>query len=296
MGLEGPFAAITAGWQERELDEAELVTHLGGASVNLGLWGRLQDVLERDPEYAEADRRRRAVIDEMQELYLLGVGHAMQALLSLYDNDSGTPALVSRAIADAEEVLRDLDRRHLERVAWVHGQFYGQYPPHERPVIAAHRAEVAAVLDDSAAVVIAGGHVAVLLDTLHLFNVGHLLAAKPVIAWSAGAMVLTDRVVLFNDRATHGHAFPEVYDAGLGLAPGLVALPAAHQRLRLSDQARMASLAKRFAPAVCVPLDSGTRVSLAADRSLPSSAQVIDVHGAVVPGSQAGGIREVARD
>ncbi|AKU14947.1 hypothetical protein [Luteipulveratus mongoliensis] len=282
LGLTGPFATITSGWQERERDDAELSAHLADQSVNLGLWHRLQDVLEKDPAYAVADNDRRTMLGEMQELYLLGVGHAMEALLSLYERPSATESLVARAVADAEDVLRDLDARHLRRVAAVHAAFYDAVAPHDRPVIAAHRAEVAALQESSSAVVLTGGHVGVLLDTLHLFNVAPVLATRPVIAWSAGAMVLTDRVVLFNDRATHGPAFPEVYDAGLGLVPGVVALPAAHQRLALSSRPRTASLSKRFAPARCLPLDPGARVALGADRSLPASASVISSSGAVM--------------
>ena len=88
LSLSGPFATITAGWQERESDDAELSSHLSGSAVNLGLWGRMQDVFARDASFASAWSARRETLDEMQELYLLGVGHAMEALLSLYETRS----------------------------------------------------------------------------------------------------------------------------------------------------------------------------------------------------------------
>ena len=38
LGSGGPWATVTAGWQEREPDDGELASLLGGAgSVNLGL-------------------------------------------------------------------------------------------------------------------------------------------------------------------------------------------------------------------------------------------------------------------
>ena len=49
------------------------------------------------------------------------------------------------------------------------------------------------------ALAIAGGHVGVLLRCLKLFGVSPP-AELPVVAWSAGAMALTDRVVLYNDH------------------------------------------------------------------------------------------------
>jgi hypothetical protein len=47
------------------------------------------------------------------------------------------------------------------------------------------------------ALVIAGGHVASLHNRLELFDVLGLAAGKPIVAWAAGAMVLTERIVLF---------------------------------------------------------------------------------------------------
>ena len=49
----------------------------------------------------------------------------------------------------------------------------------------------------------------VLAHTLHLFDVA-ATATSPVIAWSAGAMALTDRIVLFHDRSPQGPGHPEV--------------------------------------------------------------------------------------
>ena len=80
----------------------------------------------------------------------------------------------------------------------------------------------------------------------------------PVIAWSAGAMALTSRVVLFHDFAPHGSHEAEVYDRGLGRVPGVVALPHARRRLRLDDRARSAVLARRFAEHRLLLLDDGT--------------------------------------
>jgi hypothetical protein len=56
----------------------------------------------------------------------------------------------------------------------------------------------------------------------------------PVFAWSAGAMAVTDRVVLFHDSPPAGPpATPRSSAHGLGLFPGVVALPHARRRLRL---------------------------------------------------------------
>jgi hypothetical protein len=66
--------------------------------------------------------------------------------------------------------------------------------------------------------------------------------------------------VLFHDRSPQGPGHPEVYGSGLSLVRGVVPLPHARTRLMLADTPRMAVFARRFAPARCILLDTGTRV------------------------------------
>src|SRR5579859_6782436 len=129
-------------------------------------------------------------------------------------------------------------------------------------------------LGGGAAVVVTGGHVGVLADVLHLFNVAAALRS-PVIAWSAGAMALTERIVLFGDRSAHGPGHPEIYGAGLSVLRGVVPLPHARARLLLDDAARMSVFARRFAPARCVLLEHGTRIDADGDGGWPPGSRVL---------------------
>jgi hypothetical protein len=183
-------------------------------------------------------------------------------------------------LAEAIGAVRDLDAAHLRRVGAVRGEFYEGLRPHDRPVIAEHRADVMGLLADAAAVAVAGGHVGVLADTLHLFNIAASLRS-PVIAWSAGAMALTDRIVLFNDRAPQGPGHPEIYGAGLSLLRNLVALPHASARLLLGETPRMAVFARRFTPARCVLLEPGTRVDIDGDGDRLPGTRVLAADGHV---------------
>ncbi|UJH70027.1 Type 1 glutamine amidotransferase-like domain-containing protein [Ornithinimicrobium sp. INDO-MA30-4] len=183
------------------------------------------------------------------------------------------------ALKHAERVVRDLDTRHIDQVTKVYADFWAQTAPHERPAIARARAEVAQQLADVEAVVMTGGDIRVLLNSLHLFNITPVLARKPIIAWGAGAMALTERVVLFNDRATHGPTLAEVYAEGLGLVKNAVALPSARDRLNLSDKTRMATIARRFAPSQCLLLDAGAHVGVCADGLIPAGSPVLAVDG-----------------
>jgi peptidase E len=78
-----------------------------------------------------------------------------------------------------------------------------------------------------------------------------------VIAWSAGAMVMSPQIVLFHDSPPQGQSDPEVYDDGLALAPNVVVLPHGSARLNLDDRQRVEIFARRFSPSTCVILDEG---------------------------------------
>lgn len=282
LDLTGPIATVTAGWQEREPDDAELDALAGGRSVNLRLHARWQDVLTRDAEYAAAELEHRAALRELQELHLVQLDGALRGLREVARFGGSRPPVREAARADAEAVVQVVDERHLARVREARAVFEARWRPEERLTIAEHRTEVRQVLGAAAALVVAGGHVGVLLHVLRLFGVG---APPVVIAWSAGAMALTERVLLFHDRAPHGPAHPEFLDAGLGWIPGCVLLPHARRRLRTDDTARMAELAGRAAPARCVVLDDGARLDLGPDIStagmLPPGARVIGPDGRI---------------
>ena len=280
LGLAGPVATITAGWQEREPDDALLGTLLEGQAVNLALYRRWLDVRDRDPEYHAGEQRLAGALAELQELYLLRLDYALQAVYAVQRRSA--PASASGdALGEALEAVRELDAAHLRRVNEARLEFFDRLRPHDRPVIAENRAAVSAVLAEAAALVIAGGHVGVLAEVLHLFNVAAALNetalnGAPVIAWSAGAMALANRIVLFGDRSPRGPGHAEVYGSGLSLLRDVVLLPHARARLLLDDTPRMAVLARRFAPARCVPLEAGTRIDVPADGAWPPGIRTIE--------------------
>ena len=281
-------ATVTAGWQEREADDGELSRCLGGRDVNLRLYQRWQDVQERDPEYAAGEQRLAAILAELQDLYLLRLDHALQAVYALQRRESGD-RLRSEEVSAAVAAVRELDAAHLRRGNEARLEFFDRLPPHDRPAIAEHRAAVTAALAQAGVLVLAGGHVGVLADVLHLFNVAAALNGTPVIAWSAGAMALTDRIVLFHDRAPQGAGNPEVWGSGLSLVRDAVLLPHARARLLLDDAPRMSVFARRFAPARCVLLENGTRIDTDTDSDggWPPGMRVLAPDGHVITGEAA---------
>ncbi len=273
-------ATVTAGWQEREPDDAELDGLIGRRTVNLALHARWLDVLDSDREYGHAEREHEAALAELRQLYLEQLDHALRAAYGVAQHKDPRPRLRERALSDAIAVVRLLDEQHEERVREAQEAFYAAWVPQERDALARHREEVRRTLESADALVIAGGHVGQLARVLHLMHVRPHLP-EHVVAWSAGAMTLTERLVLFHDFVPHGVAQTEVFGDGIGLVRSMVVLPHARRRLRVDDPVRMSVLSRRFAPARCVVLDDGARVDLGPGGSVPTDAKVVAEDGSI---------------
>jgi len=254
---EGPIAAVTAGWQEREGEDVELNKHLSGRAFDLELYQRADRVFASDPELARAHREMQRRLRALTRIYDQRLSFLRESILWLLA-EPGEDRLVDPEREHAIGQIRDLDAWHLQRIVEVRGEFERSFRPSERAAVAREREVLARALSDAAALVVAGGHVAVLLNRLRLFGIKDLVGEKPIIAWSAGAMALTDRVVLFHDHPPQGAGNAGIMERGLELCPRLVAFPDGNKRLDLGNRVRVSAMARRFQPDSCVVLDQGT--------------------------------------
>lgn len=264
LGVAGPVAVVTAGWQERESEIEELCEHLGCEVVDLELFRRAEELFERDVALFTALRARTQQLRRLQRLYSARLDHAMAAareILARRVQDD----LVAMHFEGAVRAIRELDREHLARVEELRAAFDEEHGVAARDDVVAARQDVARLVDGCGALAIAGGHVAVLVNRLRLFDAVGAAGDRPIVAWSAGAMALADRIVLFHDSPPQGAGNAEVLRAGLGLYGGVLPLPHAKRRLRLGDPARVALFARRFAPSECLAFDDGARIDRTAD-------------------------------
>lgn len=259
LSFDGPVITITAGWRDSEGELADIEADIGRRVEDLGLYHRAERFFVEEPELLELHRHRQEKLQELQKLYRIRLDPALAAARQLLraEGDAELRRLEQRA---AISQLRALDRHHLRRIAAIHADFDQRRKAIDIPAATAQREEVWRLVDNAGLILIAGGHVAVLLNRIRLFRLGELLAKKPIVAWSAGAMVLGERIVLFHDNAPQGRRNAEVLDAGLGIVPGLVPLPHARTRLDWSSRTRMALFARRFAPSRCCTLDVGSLI------------------------------------
>ena len=260
-GVRGrrPVALITAGWQERESEDQALVAELGMPAVNLRLHARSEEVFSRDRELAAAYKERQKRLKLMHDFYRIRLDHAFEAARAISVRHVD-PVMLAEEQQISVDVLRELDRDHLQRCLATHAAFEAKWRPGERPVVAQHRRELRELVASASVVVVAGGHVASLLNRMKLFDVVGMATGRRWVAAAAGAMVLTERIYLFHDFPPHGTGIAEALDSGLGLVRDLVVLPDPRHRIRLDDQAGIARFVQRIAPATCVALDVGARV------------------------------------
>ena len=262
---EGPLAVVSAAWQEAENDLGELRSIIGRPVQDLELYRRTEELLNDDPAFATAYRARQDRLQAQQRLYRVRLRSLAMAARQMYRAD-GDREIVAAEQRHAIAQLRALDRHHLNRTEVLHREFEDQFPAERLPAFRRHLDEIGDMLEHTRGVVITGGNIAVLMNRLRLFGLGRLLRNRNVFAWSAGAMVLAERIVLFHERMPQGRRDPEVFGAGLGLLPGIVVLPDVRHRLRAREKMRVGLMARRFAPDACVALDNDTGVQLEGER------------------------------
>lgn len=279
MGAQGPIAAVTAGWEEREDEIDELRQHLGRRVVNLHVHARAEDVFRRDAEFFGAWQDRRAQLRELEDVYRGRLDHLMHALRDLRKRVGRDDVLIAER-EDALEDVRRLDAHHLDRVAEVEDAFQRRWRPLERPWVAAHRREISAIATECGGLAVAGGNVAVIMNRMRLFGVLDLFPGRTIFAWSAGAMAMTSQVVLYHDDPPWGRGNPVILGAGFGVCPGILALPHAHRRLRLDKPSRLKLWHDRFEPFDCIAFDDGSWL----------------VFRDGLPATAAGGVRRFGRD
>ncbi len=282
LELAGPLTLIAAGAEERESDDAYVVDQLPGRQIdNLELFDRGLALLDAVPRLKALTRARQERLRKQQALYRRRLDHALDAyrdLARLLSDDD----LLAAESESALDAVRELDRYYLDRVSAI----WADYRVAEAEVeagLAAVRSEMAERVEGSAGVLIAGGHVGTLLNALRLFDLKAALGTRPIVAWSAGAMAISDRVVLFHDSPPWGAGNAEALARGEGLAGGILALPSARHRLRLDRQDRVGSFAGRFAPTMCIGLDDGSQVIWREGRWSARSILRLRVDGRVLP-------------
>jgi hypothetical protein len=238
---DAPVAVISSAWQEAEGDIGDVQRLLKNPLTDLGLYQAASELFAADPALHDAYRLRQLMI-------------AARATL----RTEGETTVVAAERRHAISQLRALDQHHLRQVGKVHSRFESTVNVNTSSMLADQVAALHERLSQFQTVLITGGNVVVLMNRLQLFGLDRLLYDRNIVAWSAGAMVLCDRIVLFHDKLPQGRRDAEILSEGLGILPRLVLLPNPAERLRTRDALRVSLFDRRFSPAICTTLDSGS--------------------------------------
>ena len=259
IGVEGPVALVTAGWQEYEGQVEELPAQLGRDIVPLELYRRAERVFAEDAELATEHRALQERLRTGQEYYRMRLARMVDAALDIGRRAAGSP-LEEDESRLSMEYLRTIDRDHLSRVAAQRAAFDLRMDPLHRDAVVRQRKEIQELLSGTGLVAIAGGHVAVLLNRLRLFGMEELLGDKVLVAWGGGAMVTSERVMLFHESPPQGEGISELLEPGLAFHRGILPMPSPRHRLRLGEAWRVAWMARRHAPYKLIALDNNAHV------------------------------------
>ncbi len=286
----GPVVAITAGWRHDEGETAALREVVGDRLVELPLYRWFEEL--ESSELSRAWHRQQQRILGVKDLHRIRLHGALDSTRRLLDAETAEEGALQPLLQWAMDDVRRVDDQFLEQIAAISAEHPECLAPWQQPTVRDRHQEAADILASADTVLLAGGHVGVLRNRLFYFGLDRVLKAvrargTHLIAWGAGAMVLTERVVLFYDDPPDGPTYPELFGEGIGLVRGVVALPHARRRLRLDDSRRVSLLAARFAPAACIALESGgwldRQGGTLVNRGEPGTVQRLNRDGTVMP-------------
>jgi hypothetical protein len=254
-GVRGRVALVSAGWRYDEDRDELLRAAIPACEVhNLRLYHRFRE-LERDHAgLAAAYTQKQDELRKIKDRYRHGITHAIGMARALWDHkpDAHDPWF-RRAVG----ALRELDTFFLAEARRLHEEFEAAAHPERHAAVRAAQEELEEAVDGASALLVAGGHVGILRNRLAFYGFPSWGGNRPIYAWSAGAMVMCERVVLYHDHTAYGPGIAEMLDHGFGLWRGWVVLPHARERLDVNSAENVTILAARLQPWRAVGLQNG---------------------------------------
>jgi len=262
--------------------ESRFVNGFDRTLVNLSLLSELKDLLQETPVLAEAWAELRRVVSSARSLYLVHNAHLIAlfrralteakaidktiTLPRLFREEAhsirGRPLLryalareLGQTLQTLEEnddnlvhLLRDLEQRAFDDAGVTYNVKWREARERlEKRILSAN------------SIVLFGGRLDLLLDGLRFFRLREpmfeaLRRGAQFVAMSAGAMVLCERVIVYDDLAETRRDF-QLYDRGLELVRDIQLFPHCMERIQTDDPDNLAYLARRFRHHVCVGLN-----------------------------------------
>lgn len=168
---------------------------------------------------------------------------------------------LGRELVASITALRENDARMMAALTEAEEQLLSRTGLRHDPQWQAERAQLERRVLDADAILLFGGSPLQLLDALRFFDLRPafletLRRGATLVATSAGALVLGERIVVFDDRNPDPRSRHfQLLDRGLGLVGGVQVFPHCNDRIHTDDPDNLAYLARRFGDRVCVGLN-----------------------------------------
>ena len=287
----GPISVITSGWRHDEGEIEPLREAIPLPLLSIPLYHWFDELGHVEPELAAQHKSRQRLIKQYKKFYRRRLHNGLHLWKTLEDmsekelqdknikdvyslekdtkkniddtiNTKNTDRddLIQPYAFELDEVCNDVrrcDEDVLSRLDHIRSTFPELQNPWTHASAQPYHQRIKEILEKSQALFIAGGHVAILRNRMNFFGLHHLIrnflmSSKPIYCWSAGAMVLAEKIVLYYDNPPQGEGHPEILDSGLKIFRNMIMFPHAHERLELQDPTRIQNLAKRFDPSMCI--------------------------------------------
>lgn len=283
---------VTAAWAEREHDEAHVkrsLNAIGLASrfedgfdrslVNLSLAHEVRGMTRAAPHLIDEWIEGRRVADMARTFYLEHNAHLINLFRrTLAAGKQHDPSLtvaslaasqghhgkllrytLSRELHQALETLEANDDHLVDLLDEIEQRAFDASGLAYHPAWRAAQARLERRILDANTIVLFGGKLDRLLDALRFFRLRDVLAealrrGTQIVAMSAGAMVLCERVIIYDDHAATRRDF-QLYDRGLALVRDIQLFPHCTERIQTDDPDNLAYLARRFRHHACVGLN-----------------------------------------
>jgi len=252
------------------------------ALVNLSLLQELRDLFKAAPHLAEAWDELRRVEGTARSFYLshnahlialfrrtlrrareLDPGVSLARLVAEDGHSTEGRALLRYALGrEIQQALRTLEANddHLvDLLREIEQRAFDAAGVTYHPAFRSARERLEARILSANAVLLFGGRLDLLLDGLRFFRLREPMAealrrGASFVAMSAGAMVLCERVIIYDDLAETPRDF-QLFDRGLALCRELQLFPHCMERIQTDDPDNLAYLARRFRHHACVGLN-----------------------------------------
>lgn len=250
--------------------------------VNLSLYHELITLFTQAKALEEAWAEQRRVVGAARSLYLAHNAHLIalfrRALTEAKELDlgltlprlmreeghssEGRPLLrfaLSRELRQTMQTLEANDDHLVSLLRELEQRAFDDAGVTYNPQWRATRKRLEKRILNSNTIILFGGRLDILLDGLRFFRLREpmieaLRRGTQFVAMSAGAMVLCERVIIYNDLAETPRDF-QLYDRGLELVREIQLFPHCMERIQTDDADNLAYLAHRFRHHLCVGLN-----------------------------------------